>query len=126
MAGVLTGKFESVKLLLEMGADVTIAEKDGYTPMHGAGFQGRDKIAQLLIDHGIDPNHIHKDGFDPIHRACWGMKMSHAETVRVFLNAGVPVDFKSGDGKTPKELARSMLTINVIDEFLASKPKNEL
>ena len=80
MAGVLSGKFESVKLLLEMGADVTIGEKDGYTPMHAAGFQGRDKIAELLIDHGIDPNGVHKDGFAPIHRACWGMKTRHWES----------------------------------------------
>ena len=35
------------------GVDVTIGEKDGYTPMHGAGFQGRAKIGQLLISHGI-------------------------------------------------------------------------
>ena len=118
MAGVLQGKYESVKKLLEMGADVTIGEKDGYTPMHGAAFQGRDKIAQLLIDHGIDPNSVHTDGFAPIHRACWGSKMSHTETVRVFLQAGVPLDFKSRDGKTPKELTRSVLTMNVIDEFM--------
>ena len=39
-----------------MGADTTVGEKDGYTPMHGAGFQGRPKIAQKLIDHGLDPN----------------------------------------------------------------------
>ena len=30
---------------------LTILFQDGYTPMHGAGFQGRAEIAQMLIDH---------------------------------------------------------------------------
>ena len=29
----------AVEALLAAGADVSIGEKDGYTPMHGAGFQ---------------------------------------------------------------------------------------
>ena len=37
-----------------MGADTTVPEKDGYTPMHGAGFQGRAEIAKILLDHGVD------------------------------------------------------------------------
>jgi hypothetical protein len=37
MNAVLSGKGSAVKYLLKKGADVTIAEKDGYTPMHGAG-----------------------------------------------------------------------------------------
>ena len=42
MAAVLSGATESVRvLLLELNADPTIPEKDGYTPPHGAGFQGR-------------------------------------------------------------------------------------
>ena len=39
MSAVLGGHLEIVTMLLEIGADVTIPEKDGYTPMHGAGFQ---------------------------------------------------------------------------------------
>jgi hypothetical protein len=33
---VLMGKPKSVKALLSLGADVTIGEKDGYIPVHGA------------------------------------------------------------------------------------------
>ena len=40
MNAVLSGQTEVVKALLELGADHKIPEKDGYTPMHGAGFQG--------------------------------------------------------------------------------------
>ena len=39
--------------------DTSIPEKDGYTPMHGAGFQGRAAIAKALIAHGLDPSDRH-------------------------------------------------------------------
>ena len=42
----------AVEALLAAGADATIGEGDGYTPMHGAGFQGRAEVAKLLIAHG--------------------------------------------------------------------------
>ena len=46
MAACLGGHLDSAKALLELGADVTVPEKDGYTPMHGAGFQGRAEIGR--------------------------------------------------------------------------------
>ena len=86
MMAVLMGKEEVVRLLLkEPTVDASIPEKDGYTPFHGAGFQGRASIARMLIkdSRGLDPNDRHKDGFQPIHRACWGGEARHAETVKV-------------------------------------------
>lgn len=56
----LRGNLESVKFLLAAKADTSIPEKDGYTPMHGAGFQGRAEIAKLLIAHGLNPSEKHK------------------------------------------------------------------
>ena len=47
-----------------------IGEENGYTPMHGAAFQGRYDVAQYLIQvAGLDPNDLHSDGYRPIHRA---------------------------------------------------------
>ena len=46
MNSVLTGCLPCVEFLLgREGVDAAIPEKDGYTPMHGAGFQGRPEIA---------------------------------------------------------------------------------
>ena len=39
-AACLAGKHKVVKKLLEAGASWRIGEKDGYTCLHGAGFQG--------------------------------------------------------------------------------------
>merc|ERR1719421_2732789 len=86
---VLSGKTEAVRVLLERGPDCTIGEKDGYTPVHGAGFQGRAEIMRLLIAHGLDPNDYHADGYTPLHRACWGNEQRHTDTVQVLMDAGV-------------------------------------
>ena len=128
MMAVLMGKEKVVEYLLskEAQADVTIPEKDGYTPMHGAGFQGRAKIARMLIDNGIDPNSIHADGFTPIHRACWGRDVRHAETVRVFLEAGVPWDFAAKNGQTPLAMCKQRghpMAVKALEEWREKSQK---
>ena len=100
MMSVLMGRTKLVSFFLEKGADVTIPEKDGYTPVHGAGFQGRADIMKILIEHGLDPSDRHSDGYTPLHRACWGTERRHADTVRVLLNAGVPADQLDSKGRT--------------------------
>ncbi len=81
-----------VQFFLENGADVTIGERDGYTPMHGAGFQGRKDIAELLFKYGVGLRDKHKDGYEPAIRSCWGPTERHTETLEWFLDNGVPVD----------------------------------
>eukprot|EP01052_Picozoa_sp_SAG31_P037935 SAG31_NODE_4980_length_2822_cov_1.288652_2_plen_222_part_00 len=93
MLAVLSGKINAVKALLELGADTTIPEKDGFMPMHGAAFHGHWLIVEALVEHGLDPSEVNpQDGYTPIHRACWGTKLKHTKTVRAFLYAGVKVD----------------------------------
>ena len=48
-----------MKALIAHNADATIGEKDGYTPMHGAGFQGRATMVPLLQAYGLDPNEMY-------------------------------------------------------------------
>ena len=63
MMAVLMGREGVVEVLLaEPAVDASIPEKDGYTPLHGAGFQGRARIASMLLrDHRkLDPNHRYR------------------------------------------------------------------
>jgi hypothetical protein len=91
-SAIIYGKTEVFKFLLSEGADLTITEGQNYTPLHGAGFQGRAEFVPLLVAAGLDPSERHKDGFTPIHRACWGKEQRHAETIKAFIDAGVPYD----------------------------------
>lgn len=92
MQSVLHGRIKMVQFFLENGADVTIGERDGYTPMHGAGFQGRKDIAELLFKHGVGLRDKHKDGYEPAIRSCWGPQERHTETLEWFLDNGVSLD----------------------------------
>jgi len=111
MQSVLHGRIEMVKWCLENGADISIGEKQGYTPMHGAGFQGRAEIAAILKKHGAELRDVHEDGNEPIIRSCWGESGRHTETVAWFLDNGVPIMdiYESCFEKTPNERTKALL-----------------
>ncbi|EQC27935.1 hypothetical protein SDRG_14214 [Saprolegnia diclina VS20] len=124
MRACLFGSIDVVKLLLTYpGIDVMKGEKDGYTPMHGAAYQGRPAVAKLLLEHGLSPTELHKDGFAPFHRAAWGSQRRHTETVRVFLEAGVPRDLKNADGLTAVEITENYYTRRLLQNL---QPIDEL
>jgi ankyrin repeat protein len=121
MASTLRGNIDMVMTMLEHGADATVAEKDGYTPPHGAGFQGRPEVMRVLKEvGGIDVvNSPHADGFFPLHRACWGRERRHAETVEYLLSIGEDPNRRStGDRKqTCLEMTRNPHTIEVLKKY---------
>ena len=125
MMSVLRGRTEMVRLLLaEAAVDVSIGEMQGYTVMHGAGFQGRAEILKLLLEdqRDIDPSEIHQDGFSPLHRACWGNEARHTDTVKVFLEvAGVPWDLRSEKGTTCYDVTNNPGTRNLIRKWKQQK-----
>ena len=126
MRSVLTGKIESVRFLLQAGADPTIPEKDGYLPPHGAGFQGRPEIMKILHESGINVHMYHEDGYLPFHRACWGNREGHTETIRYLLEIGTDVNVKSTkDQKTCMEITKNAATQAVLQEYGARGTVNK-
>ena len=104
MTAVLGRKNLAIQYLVDQGADCTIGESSGYTPMHGAGFKGNPEAVHILFEAGCDPSEMGTDGFTPIHRACWGGEQEHTATVKAFLEVGVPHDELATDGRTPSEM----------------------
>jgi ankyrin repeat protein len=114
MAAVLSGQDEVVEILLNRGASVDIGEKDGYTPAHGAGFQGRARIMKILNERGVDViRDFHSDGYAPLHRSCWGNEQRHADTVQYLLEIGVDPNL-SGNGKTCADMTRNPGTLTIL------------
>ena len=128
MMSVLMGKTDCVRILLSYPeVDVTVPEKDGYTPMHGAGFQGRAEILKLLIadSRKIDANDRHSDGYNAIHRACWGRDAKHTETVKTFIEVGgVKFDQENAQGVTCLEMTQNDKTKKYLKKLI-KKQKNK-
>ena len=134
---VLTGKLESVKTLLDLGANTAATETDGYNVLHAAGFQGRSEILEVLLQHFanqkeaggfvLDPStDKHKDGFYPIHRSCWGREPRHTETVKVFLTNNVHSQIAADNGKTCAEMTNNEGTKKLISETVISELQNSM
>lgn len=115
MMACLKGKPNAVRALLDLGADRAKGEGQGYTCAHGVGFQGRAALVPILKEYGFDLSDRHSDGFTPLHRACWGKSVGHTATVRALLEAGVPPDEQTADGKLPAELTPSKKTRRVLE-----------
>ena len=50
------GAEESVKILVEAGADVNATNEADFTALHGAAFRGLDEVIEYLVAHGADIN----------------------------------------------------------------------
>jgi len=53
---------DTMRLLLERGADPNARQQMGFTPFHSAASRGDVKMAKLLLEFGADPNAITEDG----------------------------------------------------------------
>ena len=58
---------ETVKLLINYGADVTAQDETLRTPLHLAAFSGRIETVRLLIKHGADVTARDRSQKIPLH-----------------------------------------------------------
>lgn len=87
---------EAVELLVNKGADVTLTDEKGYTPLHYAQLP---EAAQILIDEGADVNARSKDGNTPLH-------MIHpVDIAQILIDHGADVNAKNNNSETPLDLA---------------------
>lgn len=61
-AAVAGRQADSVRLLLDSGADPNSRQQVGYTPLMGAAGAGREDLVELLLARGADPGLVSDDG----------------------------------------------------------------
>ena len=66
---VKSGNTESVKELIESGADVNKQDKQGWTPLNWAAGAGNLEMVELLLENGADPLAVGRDLRTPLREA---------------------------------------------------------
>ncbi len=106
-----------IRLLLEAGADIHAQDKNGATPLHRAVRTRCASAVEFLLDAGADATIQNKPGSTPFHLAVQNTgrggsgaekaKTAQREIIRTFLERGVSVSLKDGNGKNVLQWAKS-------------------
>jgi ankyrin repeat protein len=96
------GHEECIKMLLDSGANINKADKDGVTPLYIAVEKNRPRIVELLVDVGADINKPTKDGSTPLYVA---VEKVRVQIVRLLLDSGADPSKDNDIGWTPLYLA---------------------
>jgi hypothetical protein len=108
MSAARSSQLEVIRLLLSRGADVAIADQNGFTALHCAVMQPVIKEARqvacvrALIDAGADPNVRDANGGTPLMDAAW---FGCVESARELLRRRADSTLADNKGRTAKDLA---------------------
>ncbi|KAK3947434.1 ankyrin [Pseudoneurospora amorphoporcata] len=89
----LLGDRHSLKLLVDKGADVEVADKHGNTVLHIAAQKGWADVVKLLLENGAKIDERDREGYTPLHLAA---AHGRQEAVELLLDAGAKRDVKEG------------------------------
>jgi ankyrin repeat protein len=106
------------ELLRGDAALATTYSADGFTPLHFAAFFGHPDVAELLLGNGAEVDALGR-GFmtgTALHSAT---AASHAEIVRMLVEAGAKPNLRQEGGATPLHAAVANADIASIDALLA-------
>ncbi|KUF88466.1 Transcription initiation factor TFIID subunit 5 [Phytophthora nicotianae] len=107
----------AAKLLLDFDADAAVATNAGVTPLLLAAENGLSKLIKLLVK--VAPQSVRTASKDGSNVLSFAAQAGQVETVKMFLDAGVPVDLSNGVGRTPLMYAAGKDRVDVLKLLLA-------
>jgi ankyrin repeat protein len=96
------GDVETIRQMLDQGADVDSRRHNGWTALMPAAANGKTEAFELLLSQGADPHLTDGGGNTPLHHAACGGKVA---IIRALIERGVDVDARSHRGWTPLHAA---------------------
>ncbi len=96
------GSEETVRLLLEHGADPNVKPLSGLPALASAAFRGAQPIAELLLSHGASINAVHEERTTAFSAA---VMQGHEELAFWLQRRGADVDLPCSDGRSPLVMA---------------------
>lgn len=97
------GRYEDVKALIQLGANVNDRDYAGNVALHDAALKGHERIVELLIDNGgiVDIRSGNEDLDTPLINA---VANGHLDTVKVLLAHGADPRIHNVQGQTPLDM----------------------
>eukprot|EP00300_Choanocystis_sp_HF-7_P034257 c46895_g1_i1.p1 GENE.c46895_g1_i1~~c46895_g1_i1.p1 ORF type:complete len:214 (+),score=60.18 c46895_g1_i1:36-644(+) len=96
-----TGDAETVKVLLQHGADPNAQDDNGWTALHSASRRGHSGVAELLLASGALCNLTDESGWTALMVA---VNNNATEVVKVLLNAGADVTILNEKERTARDI----------------------
>jgi hypothetical protein len=119
---------QTIRCLLDAGAQVNAQDKNGAAPLHRAVRTRCAAVVQCLLKAGADPTIQNKPGSTPFHLAVQNTgrggsgsdpaKVAQREIIEIFLSWGLSPRLKDAKGKSVLDWARS----DWIREMLTAGP----
>ncbi|PCJ54607.1 MAG: hypothetical protein COA79_21735 [Planctomycetota bacterium] len=94
-------QFETIKYLIDNGADVNAINNDGTTPLHLAAYS---EAIELLIINGANINAINKEGDTPLMIST--LCQDAEELIETLLTSDADISVKNNKGQTALDMAK--------------------
>ena len=92
------GDLNMLRLLILNGANINLADEEGFTAMDTAVGEGHISIVKELISKGVDVNQRTQNKGTALHTA---VAWERNDIIKLLLENGAKKDLKDADGKTP-------------------------
>lgn len=112
------GDVDALREELAKDASLIAAKnKDGWTPLHSAAYQGQTEAVEFLVSAGANVNAVCNDGDTPLHYAA---AQGEEGVINVLAKAKAKLELQDNDGETPLDVAKGKkvktLLQNLIDK----------
>src|SRR5438046_687427 len=108
-------RYRTFSTLLECGADVNQADRNGVPPLMYAAGKDDLSFAKALLARHANVNARDKMGYTALIYAC--EDKGSPEMVQMLLDAGADVNMKAQDGRTALKYARSWDNARVVERL---------
>eukprot|EP00826_Nyctotherus_ovalis_P035538 TRINITY_DN3059_c0_g3_i1.p1 TRINITY_DN3059_c0_g3~~TRINITY_DN3059_c0_g3_i1.p1 ORF type:complete len:647 (+),score=188.11 TRINITY_DN3059_c0_g3_i1:169-2109(+) len=109
---------ETLKAVLDCGADVNLIDNNGWTALHHAAEKGDLNAAKILIEYKANVNAFSNARKTPLHLAAFANK---TEMVKLLIANGADIEFASEDKCTPLHYAAKKGSLECVKVLLNAK-----
>jgi ankyrin repeat protein len=105
---------QMIQLLLSHGSPVDPANTHGWTPLHRAANNNKQRAAKFLVDKGASLLARTTDGHTPLHLAC---HLNNLAMIELLLDLGARYDEVDHAKKTPYDLCITDAARDIFETF---------